>query len=82
MKLRTYAQIIKGHDIAGASAAAELAEDAFIRYLEVIGGLDTDLDDQMLDLGHISRTAATIANARAMVELAQAHREIADTIND
>ena len=82
MNIRTYTDIIKGHDIAGATAAADLAEDALIHYLEVIGAADVDLKDQLLDLTGIVKMAAGVAGARAIVELAQAHREIADTIDD
>ena len=82
MNIRTYTDIIKGRDIAGATAAADMAEDALIRYLEVIGAADADLDNQLLDLTVIVKLAAGVAGARAMVELAQAHREIADTIDD
>ena len=34
MRLRIYADIIQSHDVAGASAAAELAEDGLCTYLK------------------------------------------------
>ena len=82
MKIGTYAEIIKGRDLAGAEAAATLAEDALIRYLETIGASDVDINEQDLGLTMIVKLAAGVAGARGMVELAQAHRTIADTIDD
>ena len=80
MNLRTYAKIIEGHDIAGADAAAELAEDALIRYLRESEQELTDMG--VVGLKDLVKLSTRVAMSRGMVETSRAMREIADTIDD
>ena len=78
MKLKIYADIIKGHDIAGSAAAAELAEDGLIHYLNTMPEGATFSDLSAFDMPDLVRLASAAATARAMVEVALALREVAD----